>query len=380
MNRDQITPEVLASVLEQTAYPVIVTDPAGSIGYVNQAFEHATGYMRKQVIGKPAGTLYGNEDAEVFRRLVLGTLADGHLWQGRLEHRRTDGSSFPADVTFSPVRDSSGSTVQLVAIVRDTTHEEDHEAHVRQMHKMEALGTLAGGIAHDCNNILYAIQGYADLVKTTVGDNPDALHNLEELKRASARAKDLIARILTFSRGSEHPLEPLSLQALLTVTLDELRSSIPSGIELHMSIDEDCPQVDGDASQLKEVILQLCTNAIRAMRKEGGRLEVKLTYVSPQAAEVLLADDLEPRPYARLAVGDTGVGMDGTTRTRIFDPYFTTDPTHEGAGMGLAIVHGIVTSHDGTITATSTPGEGSEIEILLPTHLQHAPQESEPPQ
>jgi signal transduction histidine kinase len=240
------------------------------------------------------------------------------------------------------------------------------EAQLHQVQKMEALGTLAGGIAHDFNNILAVILGYAELSLYNLAPESNEWHNLQQILIASGGAKHLVQQILAFSRQSEQQRQPVYLQLILEETLTLLRASLPSTIELRQSLAMHAGMVLVDPVQLQQVVMNLCANVEHAMRPKGGQLEICLDSVDIEATMAATLPDLRPGPYIRLTVRDTGHGMTSEVLERIFDPFFTTKGPGEGTGMGLVVVHGIVTSYAGAITVASTPGQGTTFAIYLP--------------
>jgi signal transduction histidine kinase len=240
------------------------------------------------------------------------------------------------------------------------------EVQLRQAQKMEALGTLAGGIAHDFNNVLAVILGYAELSLYDLAPGSSEWHNLRQIFIASGRAKHLVQQILAFSRQSEQQRQPVYLHLILEETLTLLRASLPSTIELRQSLARHTGMILADPVQLQQVVMNLCANAEYAMRPKGGQLELCLDSVDIDATMATTFPDLTPGPYLRLTVRDTGHGMQPEVLERIFDPFFTTKGPGEGTGMGLAVVHGIITSYAGAITVASTPGHGTTFAIYLP--------------
>lgn len=239
------------------------------------------------------------------------------------------------------------------------------EANLRQTHKMEALGTLAAGIAHDFNNILTAVIGFTELNQLEVRDNPQLYDNLEQVKKAGRRARDLIKNILTFSRKKEQEFQPIQLQMVLKEVLGLLRASAPSNIRIHDVINNACGPILADSTQVHQILMNLCTNAFHAMKDTGGVLEVRLEEVElPRHESGAVSAPL--LKFVKLTVADTGVGIGPASLDKIFDPYFTTKEAGEGTGMGLAVVHGIVTSHGGEISVESTLGVGSTFTVLIP--------------
>jgi PAS domain S-box-containing protein len=236
----------------------------------------------------------------------------------------------------------------------------------RQSQKMEAIGTLAGGVAHDFNNILTVITGYSDLMRMMVADDAKLLDCVEAISLAGSRAAKLVRQILTFSRHEESKREVLNLGPVVGEAANFLRSAIPSAIELRVMLNPDTPSVLADSTQIHQIVMNLGTNAWHAMRDRPGCLEVKLDSFEVDADLAESQLHVAPGKFVRLSVSDTGKGMDQATVARIFEPFFTTKGPNEGTGLGLSVVHGIVRSHDGAITVYSQPGEGTTFHIYLP--------------
>jgi PAS domain S-box-containing protein len=273
-----------------------------------------------------------------------------------------------------PVKDEQGRTVRLAIFGQDITERKlsekekaKLEAQLRQSQKLEAIGTLAGGIAHDFNNILAAILGYTEMALDDVPEDSSPRHDLEQVLAATYRAKDLVKQILAFSRqGETRERRPIAIVPIVKEALKLLRSTLPTTIELRQDISDESGSVMGDPTQLHQVLLNLCTNAAHAMRGSCGVLEVTLGGVEFDANSAGSFEDLKPGSYVKLAVSDTGHGMDSATLERIFDPYFTTKRTSEGSGLGLAVVHGIVKRHEGCVFVRSEPGKGTVFELFFP--------------
>lgn len=237
---------------------------------------------------------------------------------------------------------------------------------LRESQKMEAIGTLAGGIAHDFNNILAAIIGYTELTIEELPGESTALSNMKEILRAGNRAKNLTRQILAFSRQGAREPKPLRIDIVIKEALKLLRATIPTTIRIRENIAPDSGTILADPTQIHQVMMNLCTNAYHAMRDHGGILEVSLKSVETAAGDVIQGIEVDPGKYIELEIIDTGYGMDRAVLARIFDPYFTTKKKGEGTGLGLAVVHGIVKSHNGYITASSEPGTGTTFRIYLP--------------
>jgi signal transduction histidine kinase len=241
-----------------------------------------------------------------------------------------------------------------------------YERQLQQVLKIQAIGTLAGGIAHDFNNILFPIVGYTELTMDEVSEDSVAHNNLEEILKAANRAKDLVKQILTFSRQSDQERKPVEVQNIITEALKLLRASIPASIEIIHKIQDDCGPVMGDATQIHQVIMNLCTNAYQAMQDTGGKLEVILTEVDIGYEETVDKIGMQPGKHLQLLVKDEGCGMDAAVMDRIFEPYYTTKEQGKGTGLGLSVIHGIVKNHRGDINVKSTPGKGTIFQVYLP--------------
>lgn len=227
--------------------------------------------------------------------------------------------------------------------------------------KLEALGALAGAIAHDFNNLLSGICGHTELAQQDL-DSPDAVReDLECALRATERAKDLVRQILAFSRRKPHKPQPLDVARVISEVLTLIRGSIPSTIECVVDVGENPGQILGQGTQLHQVTMNLCTNALYAMAETGGILKVSLRSVRLERGE-----ELPPGTYVQLQTSDTGVGLSETVRPYVFEPYFTTRSTDQGTGLGLSVTLGIVQSMGGAIRVESVPGEGTTFTVLLP--------------
>ncbi len=356
----------LTSVVDQATETIIITDPQGTICYVNPAFERVTGFHKEEVFNKNARILKSGMHDSSFYSDIRKTLERGETWSGRLINRRKDGSLFEEEGTISPVRDESGRIINYVAVKRDVTQEVALEKQLRQAQKMEALGTLAGGIAHDFNNILAAILGYAELSLGTHSLEARLRNNLEQVIKAGKRARDLVQQILAFSRQSEQERKPVQLGSVVQEVLTLLRASLPTTIEIHFKGDPQNGLVMADPTQIHQLLMNLCSNAACAMNEKGGSLHVELSTNRVGPHGFRMNGELSPGSYLRLTVRDTGHGIPPALLDRIFDPYFTTKEKGTGTGLGLAVVHGIVKSHEGTIAVESEPGKGTSFHVFLP--------------
>jgi len=356
----------LATAVEQSAETIVITDTEGTILYANPAFEKSTGYTRAEAIGKNPRLLKSGKQDAWFYREMWDRLARGETWKGHFVNQRKDGTLYEEDATISPVRDEHGKIVSYVAAKRDVTREVQLEAQFRQAQKMEAMGTLAGGIAHDFNNILTVIFGYGSLLQFVTKKDQEVYKMVEEILRAANRAKELVQQILTFSRRREQKREFIRLVPVIKEATKFLRASLPANVQIDMELAENAPAVLADPTQIYQVVMNLATNALHAMEGQQGRLTVKLEAFTPDEMFLATHSKLRPIPYTRLTIADTGHGMDARTMERIFEPFFTTKPVGKGTGLGLAVVLGIIQSHDGAITVDSQIGRGTTFSLFFP--------------
>jgi PAS domain S-box-containing protein len=275
------------------------------------------------------------------------------------------GQPLVLEVHKAPFHDVDGRLIGTVGSARDITERRRFEEVRFQSRKLEALGTLAGGIAHDFNNILAAIRGNADLVAEYLGPEHVAAPSLLEIRKASTRASDLVRRIMVFGQPDDGGREPVDLASLAEEVLRLLRSTLPARIMLRTEFESGAPRALADASQVHEVMVNLSTNAAYAIGAQPGSITYRLDAVTLDERQAAAVPGLEPGRYARLRVTDTGCGMDEEMLERIFDAFYTTKPVGEGTGLGLSVVHGIMKSHGGAVSAESTPGVGSTFSLFF---------------
>lgn len=242
------------------------------------------------------------------------------------------------------------------------------ESQLLQLQKMETIGTLAGGVAHDFNNILTPILGYTEMTLDELPKDSDLRYDIEKISHAALRGKDLVQQILTFSRQVDIEKKPIQLNEIITEALELSRPSFPSSIKVTHDLDPDCGTVLADASQMHQIIMNLLTNSAHAMEGKAGVLEVKLHAKTIDTRKIKSASKTKKGTYVSIVVSDTGHGMDKLTMGRIFEPFFTSKEVGKGSGLGLSVVHGIVTNYNGFIEVESEENRGTKITINLPQH------------
>jgi signal transduction histidine kinase len=311
-------------------------------------------------------------ETERWYQHFLRVLHHGEKQRLELALRSSCGDAFQAQLDCMRVGAGSGAPLVRVALtdISDCKKAEadlrHFEAQLRDIQKMESLGTLAGGIAHDFNNILGAILGNVVLAREELGPGHPALLSLEEIHKASLRARNLVQQILTFSRREQQALVTQPLRPVVEETRQMLRATLPARVELEVRLTDTPLHVHADATQVQQVLMNLCTNAWHALADGNGRIALGLDAVTLDGDAALALGGIPPGPYAHLWVSDTGSGMDLVTRERIFEPFFTTKPVGQGTGLGLSVVHGILSAHRGAIAVDSQPGRGSTFHLYFP--------------
>jgi PAS domain S-box-containing protein len=358
----QTTLITLNHAIDQAAEAFLILSREGEVQFANPAAAAIIDQPVSEMVGNPFKFANASKDNG---RKIIETMKQGAEWSGRMDGVRGDNSKYTMALTLSPVTSPNGKFMCYLAVGRDITEELSLHEKFQQSQKMEAIGTLVGGISHDFNNILSAIFGYTELGLKSLDNRKNLKSHLNRIMEAAERARDLVAHILTFSRKTDLDQTPLIPKYVVKGTLKLLRASLPSTIEIKESLNSSAV-VMGNETQLHQMIMNLCSNAGYEMRKSGGVLKVSLDEIAVDGDMRRKYPDLNPSKYLRIKVADTGGGIPADTLERIFDPFFTTKPTGEGTGLGLSVVHGIVKSLSGEIMVASEMGKGSTFTILLP--------------
>ena len=349
---------------------IIRMTSSGEISFMNDYALRYFGYGEDEIVGRNViGSLIepGSAAEDFFHKMITGIAANPENYlSAETENILKSGSPVWVSWNNKALSDENGKIIGIFSIGSDVTERRQLEDQLRQAQKMESIGTLAGGIAHDFNNILSPIIGFTEMTIDQLPADSRARSNLEKVLKAADRAKDMVKHILTFSRQGEQEHKPVEIQYILKEALKLLRATLPATIDIQQEIDDHCGPVLADPTQVHQVLMNLCTNAYHAMQDHGGILKVGLKEVTIAEEDRDMFLELRPGAYVRLEVSDTGCGMDESVRQRIFDPYFTTKAPDRGTGMGLAVVHGIVKSHDGQIIVDSEPGKGASFYVYLP--------------
>lgn len=327
-----------------------------------------------EMLGLKPGEVVGQSAYEIYKDVprVIDNLRRGLAGESFSEVVRVGELAF--ETIYTPRKDEYGFVAGVSGVAWDVTQrvraEESNKAlgvQLLQAQKIETIGTLAGGIAHDFNNILSPIIGYTEIALEQLDAEHRARADLEQVMNAALRAKELVRQILIFARGGSGERRSVQLHLVVHEALRLIRSTLPSTIEISQRVESRGDEVEADAAQMHQIIMNLCTNAAHAMRESGGVLRVELSPEQIDEAAAARTPGLKPGSYVVLTVRDQGVGMDDFTMARVFEPFFTTKKSGEGTGLGLSVVHGIVHSHGGAVTVESTVGKGSTFRVYLPS-------------
>lgn len=367
----------LSTTLNSIGDAVIATDEKSVVKFMNPVARTITGWKSEDAIGRPLNEIFNiineqtrekveNPVTKVIRENKTVGLANHTLLISK------NGNETPIDDSGAPIRDKDENIIGVVLVFRDISDYKQAEKErgqlqkqLQQSQKMESIGTLAGGIAHDFNNILGIILGNIELAISKIPESHPVQENLEAMKIASLRATDVIQQLLSFSRKTEQSRQPVRIGDITNECIRFLRSSIPTTIEIKTYLPDKPIVVMAVPTQIHQVLINLCNNSAHAVGEDGGVISIHLDNISLDGAKAK-SMDLNPGPYAKISVGDTGKGISKDNMNKIFDPYFTTKEIGKGSGIGLSVVHGIIKNHDGKVLVESEKGIGTKFDIYLP--------------
>jgi len=342
------------------------TDLAGNFVFFNDTIRTFLGYSETELLGMNYGQYVDKENAGIIYQAFNTVYRTEQADKGFVcTIVSKDGTKRPVEFSVSLVHDDNGQPIAFRGLTCDITEKKQLEQQLLQAQKMESIGTLAGGIAHDFNNILGGILGYASFMKSKIQADHPFFKYLDTIERSSTRAAELTAQLLGFARGGKYDTKPLDLNEAVKETLEIIERTIDKSIAIETQMSESLPTVAADGGQLQQVLMNLFINAADAM-PAGGKLIIETDIEMVTKEYVRTHAGIRPGPYVKLAVTDTGIGMDNETQKRIFEPFFTTKKEGKGTGLGLSMVYGVVKNHGGYITVYSEPGHGTTFKIYMP--------------
>jgi two-component system cell cycle sensor histidine kinase/response regulator CckA len=354
----------LATAVEQAAETIVITDDKATILYVNPVFEKTTGYSRGEAVGQNSRLLHSDKQDAEFYRQMWGVLSVGKVWNGRLVNKRKDGVLYEEDSCISPVFDVAGKIVNYVGVKRDVTREIQLEQKLVQAQKMEAVGRLAGGVAHDFNNILAVILMNAADLNRTKALTPEQVDAVDDISVAAERGANLTRQLLAFSRTQVMHQCALDINDVVAGIAKMLKRLIGEDILLHTGLFPGPVVVWGDMSMIEQVLMNLAINSRDAM-PEGGQLDIEVKSIAVDKA-VATSHNVEAGDFVCLTVRDSGCGIAPEHLPHLFEPFYTTKAAGKGTGLGLATVYGIVEQHHGWVEIESQPGKGTVCHVYLP--------------
>ncbi|MBK8150489.1 MAG: response regulator [Acidobacteria bacterium] len=350
--------------LDQSAI-VAITDRDGTITYANDKFCQISKFSRDELIGQNHRLINSKYHSKEFFRNLWKTISGGEVWRGEIRNRAKDGSFYWVETTIIPFLGSDLKPYQYVAIRYDITEKKLTEQQLLRAQRMESIGTLAGGIAHDLNNILSPILMSVDMLEMN-GPDPETKRWLEVIRENSERGANLVRQVLTFARGMEGERIPVQTRHIVKDLVKILQETLPKSITLRYEISTDLKLINADPTQIHQVLMNLCINARDAM-PSGGNLVLAARNVSLDDNYARVHLDATAGNYVLLSVSDNGTGMTDSVAKRIFDPFFTTKDIGKGTGLGLATSQSIIKSLDGFINVYSEVGKGTQFTVYIPT-------------
>ena len=345
-----------------SAETILQADLNKKIIFVNPAFEKITGLKSQEIIGtKPQFDTYNISEKDVWKKLE-----SGGVWTGKISIEKDKSDPIMLDAIFIPLKDYKGKNIGYLQIARDVTQELTFEKRLQQSQKLESIGTLAGGIAHDFNNILSGILGYSELIllKRYYDDKTDKY--IKEIIKASERARDLVAQILTFSRQKNVELQPLLPKVVLKEALKLLRASIPASIAIQTKMNSDS-YIMAEPTQIHQIAMNLFTNSVHAIGNNSGKITLEIEDFIVDEEFIKTHPHIKQGKHILLRISDNGCGIKQEILDNIFEPFFTTKTPDKGTGLGLSVVHGIVKKLNGIISIYSKVGEGTVFRIIIPS-------------
>jgi PAS domain S-box-containing protein len=363
----RVSEEKYRKLVNTAPYGIQLTDLNGKITFSNPAHHKIQGYADGELIGKfiwdlMAENIHREKSKSFYQELVKDQPVPKVYFS---RDRTKDGREIDVQINWEYIYNLNGEVEGIISVISDISDQKKLQTQLQQAQKMEAIGSLAGGIAHDLNNILFPISGLSEMLLDDIpSDNPE-YESIEQIHKSAQRGSDLVKQILSFSRQSNPRKLPIQIQPILKEVMKLSRATIPMNIEITSHINTDCGMVSADPTQVHQIAINLITNAYHAVEQTGGTINIELKEVEFEKDE-LFFHAIQSGRYACITVSDSGTGIDQTLIDKIFDPYFTTKELGKGTGLGLSVVHGIVKEHGGDIRVYSEVGKGTAFHVYLP--------------
>lgn len=361
----------LSLAIEQAVEVVMITDINGYVQYVNPSHFRVTGFTKEETIGSKANILKSGEHDSAFYQKLWSTISRGEVWRGRFKNMKKDGTLYIEDAVISPVREEDGEITGFVTIKRDVTKELSFQEQLNQSQKMQAVGQLAGGVAHDFNNMLTGIMTASLMLQKTLSGDSKSMKYISIINQAVERSADLTRSLLNFSRKQPQALNIINLHDSINNAIHLLKSTTDKRISIYTELYRGSCIIIGDASQIENSILNLGINATQAIEKEGSIkiftdvVSLDMNYCKDNVF------DIEPGKYIHLSIVDSGCGMDDMTIKKVFEPFFTTKSKLKGTGLGLSSVYAMIKQHKGAVFIHSKVEEGTEFHLYFPLIEEH---------
>ena len=373
------------TIADTANYGVIIFDTNYILLYINHSFAKMHKYSIEELHNKELSFVHTKSQINHIKQLNKQLIENESYSAEEVWHKKKNGEIFPTLMNGISVKDNNNKIIFFSATVIDITAKKEQEKErerlelqLRNAQKMETIGTLAGGIAHDFNNSLAVIFGYTDMLMNKFTNDSSIYKNLKRILNSAAYCKSLVKQILTFSRQERNERQVLFVHNIIKTTVDLINNSIPHFIKIRTNINNSCPAIFANAAEVQQIIDNLCKNAIHAMQEHGGILDIHLKTVYLNSAFVKKHIELREGNHVCLTVNDTGCGMSQDTIDKIFDPFFTTKKVGEGPGLGLAVIHGIVSSYGGKIIVYSELQKGTSFHVYFPAIQQQTKKEPSP--
>ena len=363
--RDEIHLRKLSVAVEQNPASIMITDLNGIIEYVNPHFTALTGYTREEAVGQTPRILTSGETSNEAYRELWQTILAGGEWRGEFHNRKKNGELYWEEALIAPIRDDAGTITHFIAIKENISERKELEGQLRHAQKMDAIGQLAGGVAHDFNNILTAIIGYASIMHIKLPEGSPLKKSAEQIMETAERGSRLTQGLLAFSRKQVSNPRVIDLNEILQRIEQLLSRLISEDISLQLQYAPRQLPIVADSVEIEQVLMNLATNARDAL-PDGGKIDITTTVLTLDPAFAQAHGFVQAGEYALLTFSDSGQGMDEETSKRIFEPFYTTKELGKGTGLGLSIVYGIIKKHHGYITCHSASGIGTTFQIYFP--------------